>query len=72
MPGGGIKRLENRVRCFWIVFAKNTDDFCKLVHQLGLVLQTASRVDDEHVAACILCLLPCIIGKTCRIGAEFA
>src|SRR5438552_4692907 len=72
LAGGGVDRLQHGVRGLRIELAQHADDLFQFRHQLGLVLQAAGGVDDQHVGAGLFRLLEGIISEAGGVGAELA
>lgn len=65
-----IQRLQHGMRRIRIELAEHPHDLFQLRHQFSLVLQTAGRIDDEHITFLRPRLLIGVVGKTGRIRTE--
>ena len=59
----GVEHQQHRMRRRGIDLPDDADDFFKLVHQLGLVLQPAGGVDQQHVELALARRGQCVEGK---------
>ena len=69
LAGRGVEHQQAGMRRRRIELADDAHDLGELVHQVGLVVQAARRVDQQHVAAFGLGALQRLVGETRGIGA---
>ena len=69
LSDGGVEHQQHRVRRAGVDLLHHAHDLLQLVHQLGLVLQPAGGVDQEHVDALAARLGERVEGEAGRVGA---
>ena len=62
LAGAGIQHEQHVVGRTGQFFLDGAVDFSQLLHQVGLVVEAASGVDDGDIAAELDCVIRCLIG----------
>ena len=69
LPDCRVEHQHAIVRRRRLQLAHDADDLLQLGHQVGLVVQAARGVDQQHVGAGLACLCQGVVGHGGRIGA---
>ena len=69
LAAGGIEHQQHLVRRTLDPAADHAANLFQLAHQVGLRVQSAGRVDDQHVEAACPGLLAGVVGHAGRVAA---